>query len=53
MDAFERMAIIEAIQATGGDMGQAIERLGLPRKTFYYRVRRLGIDLRKLRGLDG
>ncbi|HUD90412.1 sigma-54 dependent transcriptional regulator [Sphingobium sp.] len=52
LDAFERMAIIDAIQSVGGDMGKAIATLGLPRKTFYYRVRRLGIDLRKVRGLD-
>ncbi len=49
LDAFERAAIIEAVQATGGDMAQAIARLGLPRKTFYYKVQRLDIDLRKVR----
>ncbi|MFC3440867.1 sigma-54-dependent transcriptional regulator [Sphingobium rhizovicinum] len=53
MDAFERMAIIDAIQSVDGDIGRAIASLGLPRKTFYYRVKRLGIDLRRLRGLDG
>lgn len=49
LDAFERAAIIDAVKATGGDIGQAITRLGLPRKTFYYRTNRLGIDLRQLR----
>ena len=47
--AFERAAIIEAITASGGEVGAAIDRLGLPRKTFYYKVQRLGIDLRDLR----
>ena len=48
--AFEREAILSAIAATGGEIGAAIERLGIPRKTFYYKVQRLGIDLRSLRG---
>ncbi|PZO80114.1 MAG: sigma-54-dependent Fis family transcriptional regulator [Sphingomonas hengshuiensis] len=48
--AFEREAILSAIAATGGEIGAAIERLGIPRKTFYYKVQRLGIDLRMLRG---
>ena len=46
---FERAAIIDAITASGGEVGAAIDRLGLPRKTFYYKVQRLGIDLRDLR----
>lgn len=49
--AFERAAIIEAMAAAGGEVGAAIDRLGIPRKTFYYRVQRLGIDLRRLRNL--
>ncbi len=48
--AFEREAILSAIAATGGEIGAAIERLGIPRKTFYYKVQRLGIDLKTLRG---
>ncbi|MEG3126206.1 sigma-54-dependent transcriptional regulator [Sphingomonas sp. GB1N7] len=47
--AFESAAIVEAMAASGGEVGEAIARLGIPRKTFYYRVQRLGIDLRKLR----
>ncbi|MDJ0275870.1 sigma-54 dependent transcriptional regulator [Sphingomonas sp. 2R-10] len=47
--AFEREAILSAIAATGGEIGAAIDRLGIPRKTFYYKVQRLGIDLRTLR----
>ncbi|WP_442852552.1 helix-turn-helix domain-containing protein [Sphingomonas sp. PAMC 26617] len=33
----------------GGEVGAAIEQLGIPRKTFYYRVKRLGIDLGPLK----
>lgn len=47
--AFERDAILTAIVATGGEIGTAIERLGIPRKTFYYKVQRLGIDLKSIR----
>ncbi|WP_230770788.1 sigma-54-dependent transcriptional regulator [Sphingomonas sp. Leaf4] len=47
--AFERDAILSAIAATGGEIGAAIDRLGIPRKTFYYKVQRLGIDLRTAR----
>lgn len=52
--AFEREAMVDAIRAAGGDAGIAMERLGLPRKTFYYKVQRHGIDLAALRrGLRG
>ncbi len=47
--AFERDAIVEAVLATDGEIGVAMERLGLPRKTFYYKVQRHGIDLTALR----
>jgi two-component system C4-dicarboxylate transport response regulator DctD len=47
--AFEREAILAAIAAAGGEIGTAIERLGIPRKTFYYKVQRLGIDLKAVR----
>lgn len=49
LDAFEREAIVAAVQAAGGNVGAAIAALGLPRKTFYYRVKRLGIDLDAVR----
>lgn len=49
MDAFERATIVDAVRAANGEITAAIEALGLPRKTFYYRVKRLGIDLRALR----
>lgn len=50
LEAFERAAILDAIAAAGGEIQAAITALGLPRKTFYYRVKRLGIDLRSARG---
>ncbi len=50
LEAFERAAILDAIAAAGGEIATAIAALGLPRKTFYYRVKRLGIDLRRARG---
>lgn len=49
LDAFERTAIVDAVTASDGGIAGAIERLQIPRKTFYYRVKRLGIDLRALR----
>ncbi|HEX7857546.1 MAG TPA: sigma-54 dependent transcriptional regulator [Sphingobium sp.] len=50
VDVFERDAIVEAVVTARGDIGRAIERLGVPRKTFYYKVNKHGIDLRLLRG---
>ncbi|MDP1028576.1 sigma-54 dependent transcriptional regulator [Sphingomonas sp. KR1UV-12] len=47
--AFERDAIVEAVLIAGGETGAAMEQLGLPRKTFYYKVQRHGIDLAALR----
>lgn len=49
MEAFERQAIIQAVQDANGEIGKAIASLGLPRKTFYYRVKKLQIDLADLR----
>ena len=49
LDAFERATIIDAIAAADGEIAAAIQALKLPRKTFYYRVNRLGIDLRAIR----
>jgi len=49
LDAFESAAILQALQETKGDMARTIELLGLPRKTFYYRAKRLGLDLRSMR----
>lgn len=49
LEAFERQAIVQAVRDANGEIGQAIAMLGLPRKTFYYRVKRLNLDLTKLR----
>lgn len=49
LDAFERDTIVAAVRAAGGEIGAAIQRLGIPRKTFYYKVNKHGIDLTTLR----
>lgn len=49
VDAFEAQLIEEAIAAAHGDASRACQSLGLPRKTFYYKVQRLGIDLSRFR----
>lgn len=49
MDAFERAAIVDAVTSADDGIAGAIEMLQIPRKTFYYRVKRLNIDLRALR----
>jgi two-component system C4-dicarboxylate transport response regulator DctD len=53
VDAFEKAVIIDAVTAAGGEISAAIDSLRIPRKTFYYRVNRLGIDLRALRRAAG
>lgn len=49
LEDFERRAIVQAIRDAHGEIGQAIAALGLPRKTFYYRVKKLNIDLNDLK----
>ncbi len=49
MRTYERTLILEAISASNGDVARVIDLLGIPRETFYYRVKRLGIDLRAQR----
>lgn len=46
---YEAALIKEALQQCGGRVGEAIKRLGLPRKTFYDKASRLGIDLDEFR----
>jgi two-component system C4-dicarboxylate transport response regulator DctD len=53
VDAFERNVIIDAVRASRGDVGKAIALLGLPRKTFYYKVNRHGLNLRAIREQHG
>lgn len=49
MDEFERDAITKAVRDANGEIGHAISVLGVPRKTFYYRIKKLGIDLTRLK----
>lgn len=49
VDRYERALICEAVIAAHGEIGAAITALGIPRKTFYYKVQRLGIDLPALK----
>jgi len=41
---FEAMAIVDALRASGGNVMRAVDRLGIPRKTLYYKLARYGID---------
>ncbi len=43
MNLFERRFIEEALRASGGRASLACEKLGIPRKTLYDKMRRLGI----------
>lgn len=47
--AFEAELIRQALHQSQGNVGQAISRLGLPRKTFYDKVTRLKIPISELR----
>ncbi|WCT79282.1 sigma-54-dependent transcriptional regulator [Novosphingobium humi] len=49
IDAFESAAIRQALMEAKGEIARAIGLLGIPRKTFYYRTKRLGLDLRAMR----
>ncbi|GAA4042331.1 sigma-54 dependent transcriptional regulator [Sphingomonas rosea] len=49
---YEAALIKEALLRSDGRVGEAIKRLGLPRKTFYDKVSRLGIDITALRRPD-
>jgi len=44
LNAVEATLIREALQASQGDVRAALERLGIPRKTFYDKLARHGID---------
>ena len=43
VDAVEREHIVRALQSTDGNLSQAAARLGVPRNTLRYRMRRLGV----------
>ncbi|HUR28220.1 MAG TPA: helix-turn-helix domain-containing protein, partial [Planctomycetota bacterium] len=44
MDDIEAEVIRATLEATGGKRGEAAKMLGIPRRTFYNRLRALGID---------
>ncbi len=46
---FEASLIVEALSASGGAIAPALQRLGLPRKTLYDKMNRLGIDPKDFR----
>jgi two-component system C4-dicarboxylate transport response regulator DctD len=45
VNQFEAKAIEDALRATGGRVAAALTLLGIPRKTFYDKITRHGIDL--------
>ena len=49
VSSFEARLIREALTAHGGDVRTTLEALGIPRKTFYDKVSRHGIDLDQYR----
>lgn len=49
VERFERSTIMDAIAAAGGDVRTAIKALGIPRKTFYDKLVRHGINLADFR----
>ncbi|WP_142847913.1 sigma-54 dependent transcriptional regulator [Telmatospirillum sp. J64-1] len=50
VDNYEKDVICETLLAHGGDVKACIEELGIPRKTFYDKVKRHGIQLNDFRG---
>jgi len=44
VDCFERQLIEQALAASSGNLKDAMERLGIPRKTLYDKMRRYGLD---------
>jgi two-component system, NtrC family, C4-dicarboxylate transport response regulator DctD len=49
LEAFETELIEEALTEAAGDVSRACAALKLPRKTFYYRLQKLGVDLTRFR----
>ncbi|MNJ74382.1 C4-dicarboxylate transport transcriptional regulatory protein DctD [compost metagenome] len=44
MESFEAQLIRDALAANQGDVKATLETLGIPRKTFYDKLQRHGID---------
>lgn len=53
VDQFEAEVIEQALTASKGRVKEALERLQLPRKTFYDKVQKHGIDLDRYRRTSG
>jgi two-component system C4-dicarboxylate transport response regulator DctD len=53
VDRFESSLIKEALRASRGSVKQCLEILKVPRKTFYDKVTRHGIDLSEFRDKRG
>lgn len=49
VEAFEARVIEDALRAHGGDVRATMAALSLPRKTFYDKVKRRGVDLARYR----
>ena len=49
VDAYEAMVIRDALREHDGDVRATVEALGIPRKTFYDKLRRHDIDQRAYR----
>ena len=45
LDAFERSAIMRALEATGGIQARAAEMLGITQRSLWHRVKKLGIRI--------
>ena len=49
MEMFERSTIVDTLAAAGGDVRTTVKALGIPRKTFYDKLVRHGINLAEFR----
>jgi DNA-binding NtrC family response regulator len=47
LEAFEREVIEQCLKETGGNIGVAMQRLSIPRRTLSDKMERLGIDRRR------
>jgi len=48
MDAYERMLITETLNASGGNVAVAADRLGLPKKTLYDKIKKYQLAMGKV-----
>jgi len=45
LDAYERVVLIQAVQASGGSRARAASALGISRSNLYARLHRLRVDM--------